>query len=254
MRLLQAAAQRRQRLRRLAQLVVDRAEVEQRERVVRRSASSRFKQRRLRSSLRRAGPDPGSRCGGCHVGPADCAAGLANGRQDLLVDAVAPAHVGAVAEEADVVHDGGRAGGPVGQAQALHGVGGVLVLRGTANRRAAGAVVLVQAVVGVEPEDPLAGRCRRVSLRAAAKSSPGELVHPRAEARAASTVRSFEPVSTTMISSTRSAAAPRQAGRLSSSSLTIMHRDTRIRRARPAAAARRPLPAPFVGAATAGSL
>src|SRR5262249_6881435 len=46
-------------------------------------------------------------------------------------------------------------------------------------------------------------------------------------------VRSVEPVSTTMTSSTRSATEPRQAGRLSSSSRTIMVSDTPGRPAPP---------------------
>ena len=52
----------------------------------------------------------------------------------------------------------------------------------------------------------------------------------RAPKRAAtSLVRSVEPVSTTTMSSTRSAAEPRQFGRFASSFLTIRHRETRGR-------------------------
>ncbi len=68
-------------------------------------------------------------------------------------------------------------------------------------------------------------------MRAAAKSSTQGKSNTFAPKRAAiSLVRSVEPVSTTTISSTRSAAEARQAGRFSSSFFTIMHSDTRGRR------------------------
>jgi len=73
---------------------------------------------------------------------------------------------------------------------------------------------------------------RSDSLRAAAKLSTQANWNTRAPKPAAiSRVRSVEPVSTTMISSTRSVAEARQSGRFASSSLTIMHSETRIRRA-----------------------
>jgi len=68
---------------------------------------------------------------------------------------------------------------------------------------------------------------RRLSLRAAAKLSTQGKSKTRAPKPAASSlVLSVEPVSTTIISSTRSRAEPRQAGRFASSFLTITHKDT----------------------------
>src|SRR5262245_15178935 len=68
---------------------------------------------------------------------------------------------------------------------------------------------------------------RRLSLRAAAKLSTHGKSKTCAPCRTAiSFVASVEPVSTTMISSTRSATEPRQSARFASSFLTIMHRET----------------------------
>src|SRR5258708_6465304 len=69
-----------------------------------------------------------------------------------------------------------------------------------------------------------------LSLRAAEKLFTHGKSNTRApKLTATSRVRSLEPVSTTIISSTRPDTDCRQAGRLSSSFFTIMQRDTRER-------------------------
>jgi hypothetical protein len=81
---------------------------------------------------------------------------------------------------------------------------------------------------GQKTQSPAA--CLRDSLRASAKLSyQGKSKTLAPKEAATSLVRSVDPVSTTIISSTRSAVEARQSGRLASSSLTIMHNDTRRR-------------------------
>ena len=160
------------------------------------------------------------------------------GRQDLLVNAVRPAQLRLVAEQPDVVHDRGGAVAGVGQAQALHRVGSVVILQAGEERPAAGGGCPRRG--GRRRRARRSSRpvaCRRLSLRAAAKLSTQGKSKTRAPKPGNLRVRSVEPVSTTMTSSTRSAAEPRQAGRLSSSFRTIMHSDTCGRR--PAAGGRR---------------
>ena len=64
------------------------------------------------------------------IAPADLGLYRPQRRQDLLVDAEAPAHLRVVAEEAQMVHHGGGAAG-IGQAHALHHVAGHFVLKAT---------------------------------------------------------------------------------------------------------------------------
>ena len=72
-----------------------------------RSASSRCEQPQvaLLLALLRLGAVVGAGVDDEEVGPGDLAAGAADGRQDLLVDAALEPQVGAVAEQLDVVHD-----------------------------------------------------------------------------------------------------------------------------------------------------
>ncbi len=81
----------------------------------------------------------------------------AQGGQDLLVDAVGPADVGVVAEEAALIDQGGRvAGVEVGGALAQDVTGG-LVAELVEEGFELGAVLIIEGFVGVEPEDPVAG-------------------------------------------------------------------------------------------------
>src|SRR5439155_26831846 len=125
MRPLQAALQQRQRFGSAALLQVVPAEVEQHVGVVGAVAGVELEQAQV--ALQLAAARGGILVAGVlddHVGEADVGAAAAQGGQDLFVDAAGPADIGAVAEEANVLDEGGHTG-IVGQAEAVEDVGGV---------------------------------------------------------------------------------------------------------------------------------
>ena len=110
------------------------------------------------------------------VHEADRPAQGADGGQDLLVNAVLPADFLVVAKQPDVVHRGGDAADRVGQAQALHAVGGVFVAQRGQQGPQLLAVDVVDAVVGVQPQDPVAGGVpQRLVARRREVVAPGEV-------------------------------------------------------------------------------
>ena len=152
-------------------------------------------------------------------------------RQDLLVDPVTPPGLGEPAEQPHLVDDDRRLRPRRGRRALAHDVRGVLVLQPGQERPQLEAILLVEPLVAVQPEDPVPPR---VPQRFVARR--GEAVHPRERSTpghrsgaATAAVASVEPVSTTTISSTRSATDPRHAARWASSFLTIMHKETRGR-------------------------
>jgi hypothetical protein len=107
-----------------------------------------------------------------HVRPAHLDAQPSERGQDLLVDPVAPANGGVVRKNPDVVHDG-RVRRQAEDAMTLHHVSDVPAPQTVQKRAQPAAVLLVEPVVGVEPDDPLAGRMPQALI-----AGRGEVIDP----------------------------------------------------------------------------
>ncbi len=122
-----------------------------------------------------------------HVSPGRLAAGAADGRQDLLVDAAVEAQMRQVAEELDVVDDrhvqvavGAGAGAVDLHDVAQHGRSGIVVGQG------AELVAILRAddVVGVHPEDPATASVpQRLVARGREAVAPREVEDARPQPR-----------------------------------------------------------------------
>ena len=195
-----------------AQIGVSPAEVKQREGVIRTGRQVQVQQAQVAFELlvAQGGIDVAG-VGDGDVGEADGIAGAAEGGQDLLVDAVVPAEAGTVTEEADLIDDGGGSG-VTGERRLLHDEGGVVVVEAAQQVEELATVGLVEVLVGVQPQDPVAGGMAE-RLRCVRRRSRRTKGSPRHGRRSCGDllVRSEEPVSTTTISSTMPRTDCRQA-------------------------------------------
>ena len=215
----------------IAPLDGDCAEVEQDERLIRPVLQLFLKDPRI--AIEFSGPQGEvnvARMPDDQVRPPDGNPGPAQGGHDLLMDAIGPADVVAAGKQPDMIDDGlAAAAVGAGVAGAAHDISRRLV-RPQSVEELLELLPLgrIDHIVGVEPEGVIAGGVGEPSFRAAAKSSIQVKSNTRApNSWAISTVRSFDPVSTTTISSKIPRTDSRQCGRLSCSSRTIMVRLTR---------------------------
>ena len=108
------------------------------------------------------------------VGPPQLVPRPSDRQQDLLVHAVFPTQGRVAAEQPDVVHRHPRPVRVVGVRELLHQVGRAVALQAVEHGPQPPAVLRVEPLVGVEPEDPVAGR-----VADALVPRGGEVVHPR---------------------------------------------------------------------------
>ena len=182
-RQLQAAAQVGQRLGGLAPAQVDRGEVEMDERLVwlflefqEQEAQVPLHLAFLERRLLKAGVVDDD------VGMTQVATGGADRRQDLLVDAVLPADRRVVTEQADVVDDRGGVRGGLQHGALGHRVGHVRVRQLGEEGAQAFAVRVVQALVGVQPKNPVAGGVAEALVAGGGEAvTPHEVVNPRTQ-------------------------------------------------------------------------